>query len=170
MMKVNFLALEHRREPEKNDVELGVCDPDGELYAYTTTDKDCGDKWCATIKNLSHKHFVFVAVDKNIPILKDDGTQESRCDGMIYVPATRELSFVELKDYHVGGYLSSAEKQLRNTLKYFLANHNYKDFHNRKAYACNPRHPQFAFSARQQINEFRKATHFNLMPQATIIL
>lgn len=169
MMKVNFFAQQYRKEPLKKDAVLGICDPDGEFPAFTTTEHGC-DKWCATIYNNERKEIQFIAIDKNIDIRKSDGNQESRCDGMIFIADTRELSFVELKDYRVGGYISSAEEQLLKTLEYFLANHNYIDFHNRKAYACNPTHPHFAYSARQRIREFYKLTHFRLMPQATITL
>lgn len=170
MMKVNFFALQYRREPLKNDKLLGVCDPVGEACAYTTSDCTSDDKWCATIHNPEGKGLLFVAVDKNIDIRKANGEQESRCDGMLYVPATKELAFVELKDYRVGGYIGSAEVQLLKTLEYFLACHNYKDYSNRRAFACNPSHPNFAFSARQRISEFYNLTHFRLMPQAVINL
>lgn len=167
MMKVNFFAMEHRREPIKQDSLLGICDPEGEKYAYTTSDKNCTDKWCATIHNPHRKGLLFIAVDKNIEILRPNGEQENRCDGMIYVPATKELSFVELKDSRTA-YVDSAEKQLLKTLEYFLANHNYKDYNNRRAFACNPSHPHFAVSARNRISEFYRLTHFRLMPQAII--
>ena len=38
-MKVNFLAQEHRREPLKTDKQLGLCDPEGEMCAYSTTEQ-----------------------------------------------------------------------------------------------------------------------------------
>lgn len=170
MMKVNFFALEYRKEPLKQDGILGICDPEGERCAYTTTEHDGTDKWCAVIRNQLRKKFLFIAIDKNIDIRKADGNQESRCDGMIYVPDTRELSFVELKEYHTAGYISDAKSQLEITLEYFLANHHYEDYHNRRAYACNPHHPNFAISARQRIGEFYKIYHFRLFPQATIYL
>lgn len=170
MMKVNFFALEHRREPMKTDKVLGLCDPKNELCAYSTTEHG-KDKWCATVRNPKQKGLFFIAIDKNMEIRRDNGDLESTCDGMIYVPKTRELSFVELKDYRVGGAaIADAERQLMSTIDYFLANHNYEDFHSRKAYICNPHHPHFAFSARERISEFRKKTHFALMPQATIWL
>ena len=166
-MKINFLAKEHWREPLKRDILLGLCDPEGERCAYSTTEHG-REKWCATVHNPNRKTMCFVAIDKNMDIRKENGDLESTCDGMIYIPKTREISFVELKDYRVGGALAEAEKQLMSTLRYFLFNHNYKDFHSRNAYICNPHHPHFAFSARDRISEFRKKTHFRLMPQAVI--
>ena len=120
--------------------------------------------------NPNRKGLYFVAIDKNIVIRRDNGEIESTYDGMIYIPQTREISFVELKNYRVGGAIADAERQLMTTIGYFLANHNYEDFHSRRAYICNPHHPYFTFSARERICEFRKKTHFRLMPQATIHL
>lgn len=135
MIKVNFFALEHRKEPVKRDFFLGICDPDGEDPAYTTSEHGC-DKWCAKIENKEHKKIQFIAIDKNIDIRKPNGEQESRCDGMIFAADTMELCFVELKDYHVGGYIGDATDQLLTTIEYFLANHHYEDYHNRRAFAC----------------------------------
>ena len=168
MMKVNFFAQEHRKEPVKQDVLLGICDPEGEQPAYTSTEQGA-DRWCATIENKRRKKLQFIAIDKNIDIRKLDGNSESRCDGMIFAAETMELSFVELKDYHVGGYISSAKVQLEKTLEYFLANHHYEDYYNRRAYACNPRRPSFAYSARESITAFYNKTHFRLLPQAKIV-
>ena len=167
MMNINFFAQEYRLESIKQDTLLGICDPEGERPAYTTT--ECGaDKWCATIQNTNVKNLQFIAIDKNIDIRKPDGNKESSCDGMIYIADTKELCFVELKNYRVGGYIACAAGQLLNTLKYFLENHNYKDFTNRRAFACNPSHPNFAYSARSRIQDFYKRTHFRLLPQAII--
>ena len=120
MKKVNFFAQEHRKEPVKQDELLGICDPEGESPAYTTTEHG-DDKWCAVIENKQRKMFQFIAIDKNIEILRSDGNLENRCDGMIYVAASRELCFVELKDDRVG-YISNAKSQLLKTLKCFLTN------------------------------------------------
>lgn len=121
-------------------------------------------------ENSYYRPMYFISVDKNIVIRKDNGDLDSTCDGMIFIPETREISFVELKNYRVGGAIADAENQLLSTISYFLANHNYEDFHTRRAYLCNPHHPNFAFSARERISEFRKKTHFRLMPQASIWL
>ena len=169
MMKINFFAQKYRLEPEKQDAVLGLCDPEGEQPAYSTNNNNCGDKWCAIVKNDERKGIQFIPIDKNIDICRSDGSLENRCDGMLYVETTRELSFVELKDYRVGG-LSTAINQLSTTLEYFLANHNYLDYHNRRAFACRPSHPHFMYSARQAIQEFYNKTHFRLMPMATIVM
>ena len=169
MIKINFFARKYRLEPVKQDAILGLCDPDGEQPAYSTNDNDCGDKWCATVINDERKGIQFIAIDKNIDIRRPDRNLENRCDGMLYVENTRELSFVELKDYRVGG-LNTAENQLLTTIQYFLANHNYTDSHNRRANACRPSHPHFMSSARKRIQEFYNKTHFRLLPQATIVM
>lgn len=166
----NFFNSDFFREPEKTDSLLGICDPEGEDCAYTTTDRDCGDKWCATVHNPENKSVCFVAIDKNMNIRKPNGDLESTCDGMVYIKATRELFFVELKDYHAGGALSTATKQLLNTIRIFLSLHKYENFNNRRAYICNPVRPHFASSYRQLSSEFRQKYHFRLLPQADIVL
>ena len=49
MQRVNFLAKEYRLEPVRNEEMIGICDPEGERPAYSTSDKNSPDKWVATI-------------------------------------------------------------------------------------------------------------------------
>lgn len=168
-MACNFFLKKYRREPEKTDVLLGICDPKGEQCAYTTKDSNCPDRWCAWIKNTIRKRIVFIPIDKNMDIRRPNGEKEKLCDGMIYGIDTRELSFVELKEYHTGGYLGEAVEQLESTLQVFLVSHNYQDFFNRKAYVCNPVRPNFKSSYREISSEFRKKYKFRLLTQADII-
>lgn len=170
MKRINFFAEKHFTEPVKSDRLSGICDPKNGKCAYTTSDKNNTDKWCATVINPTEKSFRFVPIDNNIDIRHENNDKVSLCDGMLYVPKSSELSFVELKDYHTGSYIAYAEQQLLSTLKFFLANHNYKDFNNRRAFICNPQRPNFAVSSRERISEFFKKTHFRLLPQAEILL
>ncbi len=167
-MAHNFFDRQYYSEPEKSDIVLGICDPEGESCAYTTTDTSSPDRWCAIIHNPNKKPIRFTAIDKNMNIQRPNGDLESTCDGMIYASQTRELSFVELKCYHTGGATASAVNQLISTLEIFLKSHSYKLFNNRNAYACNPVHPHFKSSYREYSTEFRKKYHFRLLPQADI--
>lgn len=166
----NFFNPDFYREPEKTDSLLGICDPGGEDCAFTTNDVSCTDKWCATIHNPKKRTLRFVAIDKNMNIRKANGDLESTCDGMIYMKSERDVFFVELKDYHTGGALSEALKQLRNTILIFLSLHRYDSYHDRRAYICNPVRPHFASSYRQLSSEFRQKYHFRLYPQADIVI
>lgn len=168
MPKVNFLSRTYRCEAVKRDKVIGICDPEGELPAYTTTAVNSGEKWIATIQNVKSIDIQFVPVDKNIPIYRSNGEMESSCDGMILYG--KNICFVELKDVRIGGWLSEAISQLITTIEIFNQNHNYRDFEKRYAYPANCRHPQFQSSCREQLQEFRNKYHFALVPKATIVI
>lgn len=167
MSKVNFLSQAHRCEEVKYDKVLGICDPEGESPAHTTSENE-GLKWIAIIQNPQNMGVQFVPIDKNILIYRANGDMEKTCDGMIlYGP---NICFVELKDVRVGGWLSEAIGQLAKTIEIFNLNHNYRDFEKRHAYPANCRHPQFQCSCREQLQEFRNKYHFTLIPKATIVI
>lgn len=168
MQRVNFLAKEYRLEPERNEEKIGICDPEGERPAYSTSDENSPDKWVATIKNAGNVNIQFIPVDKNIVYYRDDGQKESSCDGMILYNNDSSICFVELKDVRTSGWISDAVNQLRETITVFNKNHNYRNFSDRTAYAANCCHPNFQTSCRERLQEFRSQTHFRLAPQATI--
>lgn len=162
MNKVNFLKREYRIEPPRTDALCGIIDG---LPAFTTTDETL--KWNAMIINADLRKFQFVPIDNNIIIYKPDGkNKESSCDGMLLVQDQSMIAFVELKDVRHGG-ISDAIAQLRETIKHFLANHQYDIFRIRRAYAANIAHPQFHYNMKDEMEDFRKL-HFVLYPEATI--
>lgn len=165
MSKVNFLKIDYRIEPERNDVECGIVDGHDGKPAFTTTDR--GLKWNATIVNPNGHSYQFIPVDNNIIIFKKNGCdKESTCDGMLLVENNEIVAFVELKDVKVGGF-ADAVGQLENTIMHFLRNHDYKIYRKRRAYAANIAHPQFHYNMKDDIERFR-ALKFTLYPQATI--
>ena len=168
MQRVNFLAKEYRLEPVRNEEMIGICDPEGERPAYSTSDKNSPDKWVAAIKNTGNENIQFIPVDKNIVYYRDDGQKESSCDGMILYNDDSSICFVELKDVRTSGWISDAIDQLKETIKVFNKNHDYHNFSDRTAYAANCCHPNFQTSCRERLQEFRSQTHFRLAPQATI--
>lgn len=119
MQRVNFLAKEYRLEPVRNEEMIGICDPEGERPAYSTSDKNSPDKWVATIKNTGNENIQFIPVDKNIVYYRDDGQKESSCDGMILYNDDSSICFVELKDVRTSGWISDAIDQLKETIKVF---------------------------------------------------
>lgn len=167
-MAHNFFLQKYFVEPSRVDSLFWLCDPEGEACAYSTNEAQGKDRGCAIVHNDSRKVLFFVPIDKNMNIRKASGELESTCDGMVYAKETRELSFVELKEYHSAGFISVALAQLKNTIRLFLESHNYKDFKTRRAYACNPVRPHFAGSYREISSEFRKFYHFRFLPQADI--
>lgn len=167
MSKVNFLKLEYRLEPKRQDSECGIVDGPDAAPAFATTEKDI--KWNATILNPKGHSFQFVPVDNNIIILKENRhDKESTCDGMLLVDESNMIAFIELKDVKTGG-MADAISQLENTIKHFLSNHRYEIFRIRRAYAANIAHPQFHYNMKDEIERFR-ALKFVLFPEATIRL
>lgn len=168
MMAHNFFWEKYFVEQVRTDSKFWLCDPGGDACAYSTNVAEGEDRRCAVVYNDKRKALFFVPIDKNMNIQKTSGELESTCDGMLYSKVTRELSFVELKEYHTGGGISLALSQLKNTIRLFLSSHNYQDFKNRRAYACNPVRPHFATSYRETSSEFLKQYHFRFLPQADI--
>lgn len=167
MNKVNFFKVKYRLEPFRNNEKCGIIDGINEVPAYTTVDPSI--TWEAIINNPNLRIFQFIPIDKNIIWYKPHSkNKESSCDGMILVDQNEMLVFVELKDWTSGGGLSKAVDQLRKTIKCFLENHRYSDFHVRRAYAANRHHSYFHYSRKDEIDEFNKQLHFSLHHEAEI--
>lgn len=164
MSKVNFLKQEYQIEQSRKDRKCGIIDGLDESPAYTTI--DVALKWNATIDNAKGKEFVFVPIDHNMYIYRNDGNLDSTCDGMVLVRELSLLAFVELKDVRKGGMVE-AIGQLRHTIELFEQNHQYDIFKIRRAYAANIAHPQFHYNMKDEIEKFR-AMHFVLYTETTI--
>ena len=164
MSKVNFLKREYRIEDPRNSMRCGIVDGINSDPAYTTL--SVVKKWNATIENPHSRTFQFVPIDNNIVYYKPNEKKERSCDGMLLVEENSLIAFIELKDVQTGGYADAIE-QLRITISFFLANHQYDIFRVRRAYAANIAHPTFQYSMKDRIEEFRKL-HFVLFPEAII--
>lgn len=81
MNKFSFFDTDFQTEPPFNSKWRGLCDPEGAIVAFTT--ENPSDDWVAEIINEDSHSVLFVPLDNNIPIIKDDGNQASRCDGML---------------------------------------------------------------------------------------
>lgn len=126
-------------EELRNDIEFGLCDDENEHAAYSDTANECN--WIATVKNDSEKEVVFTPIDNCIIIHKLNSLEkESTCDGMLTFE--NSIYLVELKDDRTGGYITTAIKQLKNTIKLIgenqLINQKYK-----KAFVCNKKKKHF---------------------------
>ena len=168
-LKVNFFDPAYRKELPRTDEEFGINDGlqtgEGGGFAYTTTENGptC---WNAWVRNREKKEVQFVALDHNMVLYPSPSETYSLCDGMLY----REhewLAFVELKV--VGSnWIQENIDQLSSTILLFHANHDYRLFKHRLAYAANRKHPNFHFSHKIQMNEFRSKTKFRLLVQNVI--
>ncbi len=169
MKEIDFFAADIFREEPRTDNIFGINDAiqegDHNGMAYTTTDTD--NKWNATVKNENYRPVTFEPLDHNIDVKDENNNQYSLCDGMLYTDNNDDLIFVELKDQDKD-WISKDIMQLESTIKLFTANHDYKDWKRRSAFAANSKHPQFKFSHRTEMQEFKNATHFSLRIVATI--
>ena len=134
--------------------------------AYTTNSGQ-EKNWNAVVVNSKSSEIQFVAVDHNIIIKDSYGDIQSQCDGILY-SAKEWLAFVELKDIGKRPWILPAVGQLKSTISFFKANHNYKQFKQRFAYAANKQHPKFQFSKKELMLEFFRETKFRLLIQKEI--
>lgn len=169
MEKVDFFSDDLFREQPRNDTLFGINDAVEEGLrggmAYTTTKNP--SSWNATVDNGGRKDVVFQPLDHNMEVKSANGDAYSLCDGMLFTEQYGELAFVELKNKDKD-WLQKSIEQLRSTITLFNANHNLVQFGRREAYAANSRHPQFMYSHRTEMQEFRNATRFRLYIQAKI--
>ena len=165
-MSVNFFETDCK-EPSKTDELMGICDDQNGKKAYTDT--TCSSKWIAIIKNDGKIPISFTPIDNCIIVLKD-GTndRESTCDGMIIF--TDNLYLVELKKRGKGGWISDAVKQLENTIKILLNNHDLRGFKYKKAFACNKKHPGFTVIDNERNKSFFRTYGFRLDVQTEIVI
>ncbi len=157
MDELNFFDEIYRKELVRTDVEFGIYDPGNNQPALTTLDKN---HYQARVKNAKRLSVQFVAVDHNIPLLRENGDTDNSCDGMLYVPDDY-LCFVELKD-KMSDWASDAVGQLQTTIKHFKKHHDCDVFKRRYAFAVNSQRPQFHHSFKEMIQQFRNVTQFNL--------
>ncbi len=155
MPSINYFDRKYQKEVPVAHTFFGIGD-DGSL-AFTTLEKD---KMVAEVTNKECRRIQFTPIDHNIVVV-ENGDERSQCDGMLYVDATKELVFVELK---TGGkdWIQDAISQLESTIVHFSANHVWSDYKKRSAYAANNKRPVFQHSNREQAEAFRCHTHFRL--------
>jgi hypothetical protein len=84
----------------------------------------------------------FTPIDNCLNIFNGGSSdKESTCDGMLQFE--QSLFLIELKKQSVGGWITDAKRQLENTIRLLHENHDLSAFTNKKAYACNKKHPNF---------------------------
>lgn len=163
MSSVNYFHSRYRKEEPRTDARFGIAD-DGVL-AYTTLSED---ESLAYVTNHNCRTVSFTPVDHNIVVMSN-GNECSQCDGMLYVPSTHELIFVELKD-RVKDWISEAVEQLESTIRHFSANHDIADFPRRSAYAANRQRPYYHVSKKEECEAFRRRTGFRLNISNEIVI
>ena len=119
-MPINFSA--NNCTTQSSQKRFGLCDdpPPAENVAYI--DEQNGSNWIAVVDNERRIEVSFVGIDHcpEIVLTRADGTDDSRCDGMLCYEET--VVFVELKDrdiYPSRTWLNKAHKQLLSTIRAF---------------------------------------------------
>lgn len=146
---------------------FGICDDDDvaeKTPAYVSFDNK--DKWGAIIKNYSGKPLNFTAVDNCVVVRRDNDDMENRCDAML--SNADNLVFIELKNERQR-WLTHAVEQLQKTIDVFKQYNDISQYKNKRAFACNIRHPKFAYSNMEQKQKFYQTNRFRLFDEMTIV-
>ena len=151
-----------------NCSEFGLCDDPSPSDSPAYTDTTDSTKWIAQVSNPALREVTFKAIDNCVEVLRPDGTQESRCDGMLIFE--NNLIFVELKDRGYGGWQRKGKSQLAITIAKFQESHNIMQFSSVEAYICNKQRPLAVTSIITLAQEFRNETGFILKVDRNIRL
>lgn len=104
---------------------FGICDDatKEDEPAYVSTNPKADATWIARVDNRAGYEVTFKSVDKCIPILKGNGTAQSRCDSMLFYAAT--IIFVELKEQKDTStkWAFKGSEQVKQTIKDFRESH-----------------------------------------------
>ena len=164
-MSINF--FDANCQSQTNQYKFGLCDdpPPSKDPAYIdTVDRS---KWIAIVENNQEIEVIFTAIDNCIEIRRSDGTMDNRCDGMLTY--NNHLIFVELKEKNYrNNWVVKGEKQLKNTINVFIANHDLEIYKSKKAYIANNKKPTFQSSQITRMDKFKDETGFRLIIQNTI--
>jgi hypothetical protein len=165
-MPINF--FEEACKTSSSQLYFGLCDdpPPATSPAYIKEEEVEPTDWIATVFNGAEKEVAFYAIDHCIEILRPNGEQESRCDGMIHFE--NDLVFVELKDRASDGWIKKGREQLTTTIRIFSDNHDKNVYHNIGAYVANKQKPLVYTGNSTQMQRFKDDTGLILKIQADI--
>ena len=88
----------------------------------------------AVISN-NRSDYSFIAVDHNIPLKKEDGSDDKICDAILLTNNT--VCFIEIKCWRGGTWILQASEQVASTIEHFDRNHPNDQHTYRDAYLCN---------------------------------
>ena len=155
-MSINFFQVTCKTESET--IEFGLCDDIANSPAYI--DENDPLKWIGIVKNPNNKKAQFFAIDNCVVIKRSDGTDESRCDGVL--KENSNLVFVELKERGSSGWFKKGREQLTNTINIFKSNHDINDYSSIRAFVCNKLKPSSHSGRAANIQQFYDETGYIL--------
>ena len=80
-MQINYFPSNCRTR--SNLATFGLCDDPTPARNPAYIDETDSYKWLAIVKNPSNKEVNFHSIDNCVTVLNQDGTMESRCDGIL---------------------------------------------------------------------------------------
>lgn len=157
-MPINFLDSDC--SSNSSNSAFGLCDdpPPSNNPAYIN--ENTPSFWIAKINNLNQENVVFYAIDNCVTVLRPDGKDESRCDGVLSY--ANKLIFVELKSRKSKKWFKKGREQLTTTINYFRLNHDVTTFKKIEAYVCNNLRPLAHVGQAANIQKFKDETGFIL--------
>jgi hypothetical protein len=144
-----------------SELHFGICDdPHPDTNPAYLDYTDC-DKWIAWVENDYGKVVKFTAIDHCIEILRANGDDESRCDGMLEYETT--VIFVELKDRDSGRWLGGAMDQLATTISIYKREVGLNGKTRLYGYVANKQRPYFKAANSTLAEKFEDDTGFILI-------
>ena len=172
-MSIKFFDDAHKSCSSKK--QFGLCDDITNPIvlrcpAYISEDEGVRHTdWVAEVTN-NYEFFVeFFPVDNCISILRPDGNEDNKCDGLLKY--NRVLFFVELKNrFARHGWVAEAYNQLKTTIEHYSQHHELSDFETVEAYICNQQRPAAVVAANSERQKFENDTGIRLFIDRNIVL
>lgn len=161
-MSINF--FQNCCKTETNKTEFGLCDDIANSPAYI--DENDKPKWIGIVNNPNGKDVEFFAIDNCVVIKRNDGTDESKCEGVL--KENSNLIFIELKEREGGKWFKKGREQLTITINIFKQNYNISNYKSVRAFVCNSLKPISHSGRATNIQQFYDDTGFILKDQQEI--
>jgi len=156
-MAINF--FEHSCQETTEKERFGISDLQNGDPAYINH-QVVEDEWIAKVDNGKKTKITFTAIDNCIEIYKPNGDMESRCDGML--THSDNIDFIELKAVR-RDWIEVGIAQLKRTIELFGTNHDLTVYTKRRAFLANKKHPQFKYSHKERMQEFKRNSGIRLI-------
>lgn len=153
---------------ESDEKQFGLCDDLSPAKNPAYIDSVSPEKWISVVHNPNRKQVSFYAVDHCVDVLRTDGKEENKCDGILQYEAN--LLFIELKERAGSGWLGDASNQLSITHRKFSENHDMSTLNVVEAYVCNKLRPIANANYTSTIQKFKNDTGLILRVQRDIHL
>jgi hypothetical protein len=151
-----------------NNVIFGLVDDPAPSTNPAYIDEVDANKWIAEVINRSQFQVDFFPIDHCVVIIRPDGNDESRCDGVLKYD--QKLIFVELKDRNHSGWLADGSEQLKVTFNIFKLYYDIRTFQKIEAYVSNKQRPYAITSSNSLCQKFKDDTGIQLKINRQITL